>query len=379
MKIKMQTMKHLYAVMIFCAIAFATVGCHSRKSKADEAATVQLNQETVALFADSIARSVVNGNPNVFNEALDKEGIKQLVSENSIVANGFEVEGGRDFFNKCLLVGNQAVAAVNNGGDFTVSKCYVKDKQYHIVFRTYDDFTVDFADYVVDTVKGKLKLKDAFLFSKGCMLSKDIESQMLFELMVLTNPDAEIHWLKDAVQLSQQKQFAQSLELLKAHKEALKSYPQFNQFYIANLSQISKRFIADLDAMKDEVDERTLLLHKLLYLVNMPSVQAGNASLAQMEETIDKLIGYCGDDPVFLFLYGVKKMDVDCTEALACFETVKKSMPYVWDLWMSELKCYSSLKDDAGLNDCLKKGTDLYGLSSAELADIKQHLQSAKK
>lgn len=371
-------MKHLYAVLIICAVV-VTVGCHGKKNKSEAEASATLNQETVAALADSIARSVVNGNPNVFNDALDKEGIKQLVSENTIVANGFDVQGGQDFFNKCLLVGNKAVAAVNNGGDFTVAHCYVKDNQYHIVFRTYDDFTIDFADYIVDTVKGKLKLKDAFLFSKGCLLSKDVESQMLFELMLLTNPDADVHWLKDAAELSQQKQYAKSLELLKMHKETLKDYAQFHQFYIADLSQTSRNFIADLDALKDEIDERTILLHKLLYLVNVPKSNSGNASLTQTEETIDQLIKHCGDDPVFLFLYGVKKMDVNCSDALECFETVKKSMPYVWDLWMSELKCYVSLKDEAGLDKCLKQGEELYGLSGDELAGIKQQLQTSKR
>jgi len=372
-------MKPISAAILFCAVALVMAGCHGKKNRSDDSAPVVLNEKTVAAFADSLARSVVNGNPNVFNDALDKEGIRQKVSENSIVSNGFEVKGASDFFNKCLLVGNKMVAAVNNGGDFTVSKCYVKDNQYHIIFRTYDDYTVDFADFIVDTVKGKLKLKDAFLYGKGCMLSKDVESQMLFELMLLTNPDADIHWLKDAAQLSQLKQYDKSLEMLKEHRNVLKEYAQFNQFYIANLSQTSKHFIADLDALKKEVDERTLLLHKLLYLVNVQGGNGGAAALAQTEETIDGLIKHCGDDPVFLFLYGVKKMDSNSAEALSCFETVKKSMPYIWDLWKSELKCYASLKDEAGLQDCLEKGRELYGLSDSELADMKQHLQSAKK
>lgn len=372
-------MKHLFSIMIVCSIAVLAVGCHGKKNKSDADVQATLNQESVAALADSIVRSVVNGNPNVFNDALDKDGLRQKVSENSIVANGFEVQGGQDFFNKCLLVGNRAVDVVNNGGDFTVSNCYLKDSQYHIVFRTYDDFTVDFADYVVDTVKGKLKLKDAFLYSKGCLLSKDIESQMLFELMLLTNPDNEVHWLKDAAELSQQQLYAKSLQLLKTNKEALKAYAQFYQFYIANLSQTSKDFIADLEAMNEEVDERTILLHKLLYLVNVQKADAGKMALTQTEETIDQLIKHCGDDPVFLFLYGVKKMDVDCPAALECFETVKKSMSYVWDLWMSELKCYVSMKDEGGLDKCLKQGEQLYGLSSEELEGIKQQLLCAKK
>ena len=134
----------LFAVCIICLLS---TSCHHKKDKDAVQQTVELNEQNITTFAKNIALGIVNGDAKALNDVIDKQNIKQLVTENSIVYSGFDVEGAENYFNKCLQLGDVAVQAVNNGGDYAFTKYYVKDKQHHIVFRTYDNFNVNFMDF----------------------------------------------------------------------------------------------------------------------------------------------------------------------------------------------------------------------------------------
>ncbi|MCQ2284385.1 MAG: hypothetical protein MJZ57_05740, partial [Bacteroidales bacterium] len=336
--------------------------CHHKKNKTEESATITLNEESVTSFARNIVESIYNGNADIFNKSIDKNHIKSILSENSIVYSGFDVEGGQKYFENCLRVGDIALQTVNDGGTFAFVKYYKKDNQHHIIFRTYNDFIVNFADYIVDTVKGALMIKDGFIYNTGSMLSKNVEYSMLYNLMLQTNPESDIQWLQKAETLTQAGQHAQSLSILKAHKDALKEYPLYYQLYIANLYKTSSNnFDQQLDILKDEIDARYLLLHKLLYYTN-------GGKPEKTEETINALIPHSGDDPIYLLMYAKSQMIAgNYQDALTCLQTATESMPPFWDLWASELKCYSKLKDIPGYNDCLQRGKDAFGITDEEV------------
>lgn len=348
------------------AISLLATSCHNRNKTTDENEQIALTEETVTAFAQDIVKGIVNGDAETLNKAIDKEHIKQLVCENSIVYSGFDVDGGQEYFDNCLRLGDKAVNAVNSGGDYAFVKYYVKDNQHHIIMREYLDFTVDFTDFIVDTVKGKLMIKDGFQYSAGCNLSKDIESRMLYNLMLQTNPDSDVKFLQEADQLAHTKQYAKSLGILQAHKDALKNYAQFYQLLIADLSQMSGDYTTKLDDFQEEIDIRTILLHKLLYRTFQTNAKSTN-TLAEYEENINALIDHTGDDPIYLFLYGYKAENFNRQDAITCYKSVEKAMPLFWDLWERELKCYSLEGDSAAYKTCLEKGKTAFALSDEEI------------
>ncbi len=359
-----------YILLVLCVLGlFLGQGCHHKDKTEETSAPVELNEQTVTTFAKEIASGIIQENADAMNNALDAESIRQLVSENSIVYSGFDVEGGREYFENCLHLGNQAVKAVHDGGDFAFTRYYRQEDEHHVVFRTYDDFNLNFMDFIVDTIDGSLKFTDGFIYNTGCLLSKNIEYSMLYNLMLQTNPNDNAHWLQKAQELTMGNQSAKALQLLKEHKAELKDYPLFYQLYIANLYKSNNRnFISQIDLLKDEIDERYLLLHKMLYYFNEGKVK-------ETENVINQLIPSTGDDPVYLLFYAKACMYAkDYQRALDCLTTAEGALPLLWDIWYSELQCYKSLKNEEGFDTCLQRGKEAYGMSDNELATLKKEL-----
>lgn len=358
----MNRTKYIFIILLCLTL----VGCKNRKKAEEAVESVALTEQSVRGFAQNIAQGIVHGNADALNKVIDQANVKRLVGENSIVYSGFDVEGGQKYFENGLHIGEAAVGAVNNGGDFAFSRYYCQDNIHHIVFRSYDNFIVNFYDFTVDTVQGKLMIQDGFIYNAGCQLSKNIQGGMLYNLMLQTNPDSDVQWLAKAEEMTKQGQSGKALSILNEHKDALKEYPVFYQLYIANLYQNNTaNFISKLDEMQNELDERYILLHKLLFFINTGKVN-------DAENTINALIPHTGDDPIFLFLFGYTKLkSKDFQSALDCFKMVEKSMPLVWDLWQCELQCYKALNDKNGLEQCLQRGKGAYGLSDEELKEYR--------
>lgn len=356
--------------LIICLVALMGLqGCHKKANTTQAVEPVELNEQTVTAFAQGIAKGIVQEHPDALNQAIDEENIRQLVSENSIVYSGFDVEGGKEYFEKCLHLGEQAVKAVHDGGDFAFSRYYCDNGEHHIVFRIYDDFNLNFMDFVVDTVNGELKLKDGFIYNTGSTLSKNIEYSMLLNLMIQTNPTDNAHWLQEAQKLTLDGQNAKALQMLKNHKDELKEYPLYYQLFIANLYKTNaQNFIPQMETLKEDIDERYMLLHKLLYYFN-------EGKVSNTEEVINQLIPHTGDDPIYLLFYGKACMNAkDYQRALDCLTTAESALPLLWDMWYSELKCYKALKDTEGFDTCLQRGKQAYGMSDSDLAAVKKEL-----
>ena len=354
---------------VLILVLFVGMGCDRQKTKSnsDNVEVISLTEQTVTDFAKKIESGILNGRADAVDSVIDKAHIRQLVSENSIVYSGFDVDGGEQFFEKCLQLGNTMVAAVNNGGDFAFSTYYNEQGAHHIVFRSYDNYVVNFYDFVVDTAGGRMLLQDGFVYNAGCLLSKSVAGAMLYNLMLQTNPDSDVRWLLQAEEQTRANQSAKVLATLKEHKEALRDYPAYYQLLVANLYQSDRtHFATRLDELGDELDERYLLLHKLLYFVN-------EGKVAETETCINTLIPHVGDDPIFLFLYGYANLVAkQYDQALQCFVTVDKSMPLIWDLWQCELRCHKALKDDEGFESCLQRGKEAYGMDDNELQSMRK-------
>lgn len=353
---------HLSALLLSFMLLY---GCHSAKPKETLREPAALNEESVTAMAQQIEKGILDGNAAALDSLIDKQHIKRVVSENSIVYSGFDVEGGQQYFDDCLKLGSQHVKAVNNGGDFAFVRHYTADGKHHIVFRTYDNFSLNFSDFIVDTVNGKLMLQDGFIYNTGSMLSENIEKSMLYNLMLKTDPDGAAQWLYNAEELLKEGKYRESLNMLTAHKTEIKEYPLFYQLYIADLYKTSPaKFINNLDQLKEDADPRYLLLHKLLYYFN-------NGKVKETEETVNELIPHTGDDPIYLLFYAKANLYAKrYSDALACLMMAEKAIPLLWDLWYSELQCYKGLNDESGFQNCLRKGKEAYGMSDEELRQV---------
>ena len=77
-------MKKTFLFAIILAIILGA-GCNRQKNNAGgDIEEVALTEESVAGFAKEIEQGILNGRADAINKVIDKENIRQLVSENSI-------------------------------------------------------------------------------------------------------------------------------------------------------------------------------------------------------------------------------------------------------------------------------------------------------
>ena len=345
-----------YTVLPLVCLLVMMTSCKQKETAQQEKQTVELNEQTVQSFAQTLVHSLEMGDAAAFNNVIDKEHIKTLVSDNSIVYSGFDVEGGQAYFEHCLQLGDQVVQALDNGGDFAFVRYYSDDLGHHAVFRTYNNYIVDFYDCQLDTVDGKIMVKDCYVYSLGANLSENVKYNMLYNLLLQTNPDSEARWLREAEELTAAGSYMDAVAVLKDHEQELKDYPLFYQLYIVNLYQDNpKTFLRNLDALKDRVDPRYLLFHQLHGCYNGGDVDG-------TERIAEKMIAYTGDDPIYLFLLGqAYQNNNQYDKAAECYKILDESMPLFWDLWQSELLCYKKMKDQTSYDECLRRGEEVFG------------------
>ncbi|MCR4964621.1 MAG: hypothetical protein K6A41_03085 [Bacteroidales bacterium] len=303
-----------------------------------------------------MVRNLEIGDASALNNVIDNEHIKTLVCENSIVYSGFDVEGGQAYFDHCLQLGDQVVLALDNGGDFSFVRYYQDDAGHHAVFRIYNNFIIDFYDCILDTVSGQIMVEDCFVYSLGTNLSNNVKYNMLYNLLLQTNPDSEARWLREAEELTASGNHKGAVSVLQAHEGELKDYPLFYQLYLVNLYQDNpKTFLSKLDAIKNRIDPRYLLFHQL-----HSHYTEGNVS--GTETTAGQMIAYTGDDPIYLFLLGQAYQNhKQYDKAVECYQILDESMPIFWDLWQSELLCYKKLKNQEAYDQCLRRGEEAFG------------------
>ncbi|MBP5710103.1 MAG: hypothetical protein J6W84_03915 [Bacteroidales bacterium] len=353
----------LKIIFLFSLIA-ATLTCCKRKEK--DTSTLEplaLNQETVTAFAKQIVYSVNRGDAEFFNNAFDKEHIKGIISDNSLVFSSLDTDFGNDYFEYCFRQGDFAVETVNNGGDFYFSQYYEKEGEHHIIFRTYQGYGIKIEDYIVDTSDQKLKIKDGFIYNLSTTFSNQVRYSVLLNVLQKTEASEITHIFSESDKLMKDKKYNEAYSLLNKNAPLLKEYPYFTQSYLqAAFMAHPYQFINFLE--NQELDDRAILTHKLLYYTN-------GGYLKEAEETINKLIDYTGDDPIYLFLYAkantvAEKYD----DALVCLQNLESALPPLWDITLTKLQCCEKTGNDSLFVATMLSAKDIYGLSDAELLEF---------
>lgn len=360
---------------ILIALVFVNFSC-KRGGKSDDE-KIKLDSLQITSFAKQIEQSILKGDTAFYVNVFDKKGLKLKLQSNSIAFSSLDASFGQFYFdNYFTRIIQSAVDAVAKGGDFKFVHYYQKGDEHHIVMRTYQDFTVNYNDWIVSIVDNQFKITEGFIYNQSSTLSNDLLYYLHYHVMEITNPDGVTPILVKANGLLVSGREKEALKLLGKNKELLKQYPTFWQIYIGALFESdAKNFIQNLESLKNEgIDDRTLFLHKLMFYSN------GGNSVAT-KQIIEKMIGFTGDDPIYLFLYGKSlSLEEDYKNALICFENLDRVMPLLWDIWCEKLACYYQLGELETFKNCTLLGVSNFGMSEAELLDfIYLHFPASKK
>ena len=363
---------HLQTVILFLLSVVLLTSCKKKQEVTETAdSTLILNEQLATDFAQKIEMSVLNEAPDFFNDAFDKKHIREVISEaNSIVASAFDTKFGREAFDNNFHYGDFAVAAVQDGGDFRFIRHYEEDGEHHVIFRIFRDFYPEIYDCVLGiSDNNEVKIKEAYIYNLSSTLSNLVLQDVLYCTMMNTEPDDAARAITTAEELLHARNFRSLLQHLQENKELIREYPYYSFFYIQAINELSSNFIADLEKMKeDSIDERCILVHKLIYYTN-----AGKADA--LEPVIQKLIDYTGEDPIYWIFYGKALANgSDYEGALKAFCNAELAMPTIWDIWSGKLDCYYRLNRRSDFDQCISQATELFGMSDMEIKEfVKKH------
>lgn len=357
---------------IICLLLLCTNSCKKKQTetsdKSSTTPTIVLNEQSATDFAKKIENSLINGEASFLNNAFDQQTIKKNISTNSIVASAFDTEAGQAAFENNFKYGDYTVNTINNGGDFKFIRYYHENGKHHIVFRTYIDYGLKIDDYVLAlNHQNEIKIVDGFSYNMSASFTDIVKYDMLYYALRNTNIQSEAHLITAADSLLNARKYKPLIQLLEEHKTELKQYPYYNYFYINALSETSTDFIRDLEQLQaDGMDGRCVLLHKILYYSNKGTAE-------KVEETIQEMMNFSGEDPIYWFFYGKACANAaNYRDALLAYANSEKAMPMIWDLWKEKLHCYYKLNEKENFFQCLNSAKEAYSMTDEDLNGIVQ-------
>ncbi|MDR2868501.1 MAG: hypothetical protein LBV46_03055 [Bacteroidales bacterium] len=375
-------MTHLSKPILCClavVFLFFTACNGSRKSKKETPTPLVINESTAKVFGQQLERSANEGVADFYNESFDETHLKELIGENSIVKSSLDSDFGLSYFKSYMqFQGNQCNEVINNGGDYKCVKIYEKEGVYHLVFRKYIDLgNMEIFDYQLSIVDNKIKIANGFLYNNSASLANDLLYTILYEVMKKTNPEGETAVFVQIRQLLDAKKTKEALLLLNQEKQRLSSYPYYIDLYIRALFEVApKDFLVNIAKMESDnmIDKRTALLHTLLFCSNQGLVN-------QCQETIEALINFSGDDPIYLLFFAHAQYEAKSyQDAIACYHLAAENLPYLWDIWYGELSCYDKLHDTDNFFNTLEKSKTSFNFTDDEVKDfLRRHFPNAKR
>ncbi len=361
-------MKQTFLLLFIITILIFITSCKRKNKIEDVVEKTVLTEESATAFAQQLVTSIegFNSNATFLNDAFDKAYIKSIISNNSIVYSSLDTDFGQQFFNSAFTFGDEALSAVENGGDFRFVHYYKESDEHHLIMHLYRDFSLKIFDFVLDIVDHQIKIKDGFLYDFSTSYSNYVLYHVLYNVLQKTNPEGATSTFIEVNQLLENNKPQEAQNLLDTNQELLQEYPLFQQYKIqSSFNADPKNHISFLEQWgRENLDPRTLLLNKLHYYCYMGEV-------AMLQNTINQLIDYTGDAPIYLLFFGKACFIAkDYENALYCYENAATGMPLIWDLWFGQLECYHQLKMTKEFEETLLLGKELYGMSDEELQKV---------
>lgn len=361
-------MKKIFIISTLCiALCCFFTSCKKDKKEDNQTKTVAITEANLHLiksFGENITNTILKQDPDFFNNSIDTGTLKNLaIQKSSSVTFG----KGPEIFSQNSRYGDYLLSIVNNGGDFRIDTCYVKNGRYHLLLRIYNQYGgIEFEDLQINMRGNSPVVEDAFIYTIAGNLSDKIASEASFSaFMSNENPTDAARNMLTVTALYGSGDFAQMWQILRDNRTQLKEFTAFYNFYPIGLYQFSDNVAGDLEQLKNEgVDERYVAYHQLCYAIFKGDVDATDAAIL-------KLIDFTGDDPIYTFLYGKALMNAHrFDDALLAFNAAKsQKITYFWDLWNAELECYAQLGNRETFQQCLNAGKNLYGMSDQDLAE----------
>ena len=131
-----------------------------------------LTKEEVRDFAKKIELSIEKREGKILDEAFDSKAFFKRMNledgkDNRSIQSGI-MEG--------MKMGTKLVTSLTEKGSYSFIKQYEKDKVQHIMFRLYDQGSINYHDFELKRTKGEPRIVDVYVYTSGETLSETIKN-----------------------------------------------------------------------------------------------------------------------------------------------------------------------------------------------------------
>lgn len=129
-----------------------------------------ITAEEVKLFAQKLESTVERRDPVFFNEAIDRH---ELTRRAGLTDSKKAKEFGAGM-RQASNMGTKIINSLSKEATYELVKQYEKDGKYHIIFRLYDDGSINYHDMELIRKKSDLMIADIFIYTTGEPMSTTI-------------------------------------------------------------------------------------------------------------------------------------------------------------------------------------------------------------
>ena len=193
-----------------CIVIFILLSLFSCSSSPEEPVTVQDAKD----FARQIQSSIEKRQPEFYNNAFDKKTfLKKAGLPKERDARAFS-----SALSDKLKMGTQLINSISEKGTYQLVKHYEKDNKQHLLFRLYDDGSLNYHDIELTKAGKETKIADMYIYTSGELFSETMRKiyQEMKGVMDKSS-SADEGWIRDLPRM-------RALINQRKHEEALEIY-----------------------------------------------------------------------------------------------------------------------------------------------------------
>ncbi len=186
----------------FAFISLILLSCKTKNNKAANTPFETATNSEAKDFAKRLQSSIEKKDATFFDDAIDKEAFLKKIG---LIDNGKDASAFKKGLTDKMNIGTQLINSITKNGSYQLVKQYEKDKIQHLIFRLYDQGSLNYHDLELGKHDKEVKIDDIYVYTSGELLSETLNTlyNQMKSLMESGQVSDEDNWLSIVPQIRQ--------------------------------------------------------------------------------------------------------------------------------------------------------------------------------
>jgi hypothetical protein len=313
--------QYFFRLFFFSLLIFNT-GCFYNEKKVTR-------QESLD-FAKNLETSVIERNPNVFNNIFDSKTLIRRIE----AASGGRLKdkelGEIPAALKKRRMGDEILQSVGKEGMYQLVKSYEKNGKQHLIFRLYGEAGLNYHDIELMHVGKEIKAADMYIYLTGENFSKSLADIFLQLSSYYGEDSSATDFVTSVAQIKKymaNDEFKKALSLFETLPDTLRKQKLFQIMHLNLTAKLED------DSYKKAQDEYEKLFPNEpgMYILFL-DIHFSHAEYTKALEDINKMDSLINKDPFLDYYRGLLYKEMkDTAKERTCLENLYKNLPAFGD------------------------------------------------